>query len=330
LPRFAQIEPVGQCNLRCRMCPISERPDNQRGSPPAFIDEALFRRLVDGLPELEELHLQGMGEPLMHPRFFHLVRYAVGKGIRVSTNTNLTLLTPLRAHLAVASGLAALNASIDGATADTYQYIRRGANFDKVLRNLERLMASREAMNTGTPEVSIVTVVMRRNLGELARIVGLAWEHGVRRVFVQHLCHDYGEHSLPPEYRSMRDFVIGESLLGENPARVADNFAEARHAAAELGVELRLPPLAPGETRRSPRHPLGCEWPYRGAYLSYSGQAMPCCMVSTPDRANLGDMAREGIAAVWNGPEYRAFRAALASDKPPEVCRGCAIYKGTF
>jgi MoaA/NifB/PqqE/SkfB family radical SAM enzyme len=26
LPKFLQIEPVGQCNLRCRMCPIqSER-----------------------------------------------------------------------------------------------------------------------------------------------------------------------------------------------------------------------------------------------------------------------------------------------------------------
>jgi PAS domain S-box-containing protein len=27
------------------------------------------------------------------------------------------------------------------------------------------------------------------------------------------------------------------------------------------------------------------DWPWRGAYLSYDGQAVPCCMVSTPDRA---------------------------------------------
>lgn len=25
LPQFVQIEPVGQCNLRCRMCPIQFR-----------------------------------------------------------------------------------------------------------------------------------------------------------------------------------------------------------------------------------------------------------------------------------------------------------------
>ena len=27
LPRFLQVEPVGQCNLRCQMCPIQFRPD---------------------------------------------------------------------------------------------------------------------------------------------------------------------------------------------------------------------------------------------------------------------------------------------------------------
>lgn len=57
---------------------------------------------------------------------------------------------------------------------------------------------------------------------------------------------------------------------------------------------------------------------------------MPCCMVSTPDRVNLGDMTRDGVDAVWNGFAYRSFRSALASPEPPEVCRGCALYNGTF
>lgn len=332
LPRFVQIEPVGQCNLRCRMCPVTYRGDGAPGAPPAFIDEAVFRRLVDGFPDIEELQLQGLGEPLMHPRFFELVQYAAAKGVRVSTNTNLTLLTPARAQACVTSGLDSLHASIDGATAETYEFIRRGACFAKVLRNLDRVVAARAEHHSATPRLRIVTVVMRRNLGELPRIVGLAWEHGVTAVFVQHLCHDFGESTLPGAYRSMRDFVAGESLLGEDPERIEDNFAEARRVAAELGIDLRLPPLVPpqpGTPARAP-DPRGCEWPYRGAYLSYRGEAMPCCMVSTPDRACLGNMARDGAAAVWNGPGYTEFRAALASGEPPGVCRGCAIYNGTF
>lgn len=326
LPRFVQIEPVGQCNLACRMCPVSLRGDGQPGRP-AFIDPAVFRRLVDGFGDIDELHLQGLGEPMLHPRFFEMVRYAADKGIRVSTNSNLTLVSPERARRCVDSRLHTLHASIDGASAATYEFIRLGAKFERVLRNLDRIVEARSSAGSPTPHLRIVSVAMRRNLDELPAIVALAADHGVDTMFVQHLCHDYGESSLPRAYRSMRDFVGAQTLLNEDPARVARRFEEARAIARQRGIDLRLPPLAGAAAR----HPPGnCDWPERGAYLSYRGEAMPCCMVSTPDRIQLGNMAVEGVAAVWNGPAYRGFRAALASDAPPEICRGCAIYNGTF
>ncbi|MGE5468801.1 MAG: SPASM domain-containing protein [Ignavibacteria bacterium] len=327
-PRFVQIEPVGECNLRCRMCPIEYRRDGRPWGPAAFIDFDAFRRLVDGFPEMEELQLQGLGEPMLHPRFFDMVAYAARRGVRVSTNSNLTLLTPKRATLCVTSGLAALHASIDGATAASYEYIRRGANFAKLLRNLDRLVAAKSQTASATPQLRIVTVAMRRNLDELADIVALAHAHGVPAVFVQHLCHDYGESGLPQAYAAMRDFFAAESLLDADASHVAAAFGTARRRAEELGVDLRLPPLTAAEPRRNEGH--GCDWPRRGAYLSYRGDAMPCCMVSTPDRANLGNMTQQGVDTVWNGPAYRAFRSALESDEPPAVCRGCAIYNGTF
>jgi hypothetical protein len=127
----------------------------------------------------------------------------------------------------------------------------------------------------------------------------------------------------------MRAFVEEQTLLREDPARVARYFNEARAVAAEQGVELRLP------TPRLRRHAPGtpgrerCEWPWRGAYVSYEGLAMPCCMVATPDRANFGSV-RDGLLPIWNGEDYRAFRARLASAVPPDVCRTCAVYNHTF
>jgi hypothetical protein len=53
-------------------------------------------------------------------------------------------------------------------------------------------------------------------------------------------------------------------------------------------------------------------------------------MVSTPDRINFGNAVQAGVANVWHGAGYEGFRTALASDSPPEVCRTCAIYNGTF
>ena len=41
-------------------------------------------------------------------------------------------------------------------------------------------------------------------------------------------------------------------------------------------------------------------------------------------------MAAEGVENVWNSDRFQAFRKALDSDTPPEVCRTCAVYRGTF
>lgn len=332
LPRFIQIEPVGQCNLRCRMCPIALRRDGPPWGPPAFMEMATYLRLLDGFPAAEELQLQGLGEPMMHPAFFEMVGAAVARGIRVSTNSNLTLLTPARARRCVESGLDTLHVSIDGACAETYESIRLGANFGKVIRNLDRIVAARKSLRRDTPALRIVTVLMRRNLRELPEIVALAHAHGVSSVFVQYLCHDYGEASLPGVYRPMRDFIDAEMLGPLDTDAVESAFRSARQRAETLGVELRLPSQAAVTTSTDDASaPVrGCDWPWRGAYLSYRGEAMPCCMVSTPDRINFGNMVEAGVTEVWGGQAYAAFRDALASETPPEICRGCSLYRGRF
>jgi hypothetical protein len=171
---------------------------------------------------------------------------------------------------------------------------------------------------------------MRRNLDELAGIVRLARRFDAEQLFVQHLCHDFGEETLPAHYAPMRDYVEEQTLLNEAPERIEAAFAEARRVAADLGVDLRLP-----RTRPRP-HPPGtpgrdrCDWPWRGAYVSYQGLSMPCCMISTPDRLNFGSVTTGGMRAVWDGEAYEAFRRRLDSDEPPAICRSCAVYNGTF
>jgi len=325
LPEFVQIEPVGQCNLKCRMCPVVYREEK----PPAFMSFEAFCRLVDQFEGMKELHLQGLGEPLLHPRFFDMVRYASGRGIVVSTNTNLTALSERRAEECVKSGLARMFVSLDAAHAQAYEYIRVGARFGKVLRNLGWIVAAKARLKAEAPELRLVAVAMRRNLAELPALVRLAHGLGVGSLSVQHLAHDFGESSLPLKYRPMREFVEAETLANENPAVVARWFGEARTVAAALGVELRLPNCAPQARQPAANH-RRCDWPWRGAHVAYSGEAMPCCMVATPDRASFGSMSRDGVVPVWNGRAATEFRARLESADPPEICRGCAVYQGRF
>ena len=330
LPTYVQIEPVGQCNLRCQMCSIQFRQDGPPYGPPAFMSFETYTRLVDQFVNLQELHLQGLGEPMMHPRFFDMIAYAAEKGIRVTTNSNLTLLNERRAERCVTSGLDCLHISLDGATAETYEHIRVRAHFDRVVRNVERLLATRERLRSARPHLHMVMVIMRQNLQELPDLVRLAHRLSMEQIFVQHLCHDFGESSLPAYYRPMREFVQGETLLTEDLQRIERYFGEARELARELGVELRLPRTRPSSHPAGTPGMMRCSWPWKGAYISYQGYAMPCCMVSTPDRIHFGNMAEQGVEETWNNTMYQAFRNQLASNEPPEVCQSCSIYSGTF
>ncbi len=178
LPKYVQFEPVGQCNLRCQMCALQFRTYDL-GSRRAVASWELFTRLIDEIPTMERLQLQGLGEPMMHPRFFDMVRYAADRGIRVTTNTNLTLLNDRRAELCLNSGLETLHASIDALTPALYEEIRVHGSFERVRRNMERLMAARQRSGATKPRVHIVMVIMRKNLDELPRLVRQASEWGV-------------------------------------------------------------------------------------------------------------------------------------------------------
>src|SRR5438105_242214 len=177
-PTYVQMEPVGQCNLRCRMCPIQFRHDGPPYGPPAFMNYEVFTRLIDQFVRLEELHLQGLGEPMMHPRFGDMVSYATRKGVRVTTNSNLTLLNAQRAERCVTSGLDCIHVSIDGATPDTYERIRVRARLERVLRNVEMLLEARTGLGSQRPLLRLVMVAMRQNLHELPDLVKLAHRYG--------------------------------------------------------------------------------------------------------------------------------------------------------
>ncbi len=228
------------------LCPIQFPQEG----PPTFISFEIFTHLIDQFVTLKELHLQGPREPMLHPRFFDMVSYAVGKGIQVTTHSNLTLLNAKQAERCVTSGLARLYISIDGATAETYERIRIRARFERIAHHLELLLAAQQKLGSDRPHLHLVTVIMRQNLPELSDLVRLAYLWSMQEIFVQHLCHDFSETSLPTHYQPMGDFDQAETLLEEDPQRIERYFDEARQVAKTLGIKLRLPHLHLADTPR--------------------------------------------------------------------------------
>ena len=328
LPRELQLEVTGACNLACKMCLVRYRP--KLGKREGAMCFHVFRSIVDDLPGLEKLTMQGLGEPLLAPDFDEMVDYACDRIPRVGFNTNGTFLTRERAERFVRAGVDWLHISLDGATTETYEAIRDGSDFERVRENIRDLVETRAALGADRPTIQLVFVAMRRNLHELGDLVRLAAELGVESVWVQNLSHSFADTDPSGAYSEIRRFAAGEALWAEPNPEAERRFAEAQALAEELGIELRLPRLEePPPVERAEGSP-GCHWPFEAAYVTHDAQVQPCCMVMGADRAVLGNAERDGFAAVWRDEDYKAFRAALLTDEPPDVCRGCSLYRRVF
>src|SRR5208337_5212189 len=88
-PEFAQIEPTTQCNLNCRNCSRRFLPEHRKG---ISMQPKRFGELLDRIPSLKQIHLQGLGEPLLTPDLQGIIDLAKARGIRISTTTNGSLL----------------------------------------------------------------------------------------------------------------------------------------------------------------------------------------------------------------------------------------------
>jgi radical SAM protein with 4Fe4S-binding SPASM domain len=328
LPREIQLEVTGACNLACRMCLVRYRP--RLGKRQGAMCFHVFKSIVDDLPDLEKLTLQGLGEPLLAPDFEEMVEYACARGVRVGFNTNGIFLTRDRSERLVRAGVDWLHVSLDGATKATYEGIRDGSDFETVLENISELVRVRRRCCTDRPTIQLVFVAMRRNLHELSAVVRLAASLGVESVWVQNLSHSFADTDPSGSYAEIRRFSAGEALWANPNPEAARLFDEGRVLAEELGIELRLPRLEePPRGVREAGSP-GCHWPFDSAYVGHDGVVQPCCMVMGADRAVLGNAEIDGFASVWRSDEYRTFREALLTDEPPEICLGCSLYRKVF
>ena len=160
LPEIVQIESTNICNAKCVFCP---RDDMERRQ--GIMDMALFRKIVDECVELgiEHVRMHNYGEPFVDRALVEKVRYAKQKGMpQVGMISNGSLITEAAARGMIDAGLDAINISVDASGKDTFEKTRLGLKYDKVIGNVERLLALRDAAGTARPKL-ILSFVRQNN-----------------------------------------------------------------------------------------------------------------------------------------------------------------------
>lgn len=165
-PQNVHVEVTNHCNLACPMC-VFYKQKRTKG----FMDFNLFEKIIHqckGRRPLEKMALMGLGEPFLHPELIPMSRYAKSQGIyHIFTSTNATLLGERESKAIVSQpGFDLLIMSLDGATKSTYENIRRGADFDKVLINILTFLNIRRCLKKKRPRLVLEFLSMKENYQE--------------------------------------------------------------------------------------------------------------------------------------------------------------------
>lgn len=144
MPAELTIETTTRCNLRCPMCPRREL-----SLPNADMDFDLFKKIVDETKDyLEFIWLHGYGEPLLCPDIFKMISYCHSNKIQTAISTNATVLSAEKSELLIKSGLDYIIFSIDGATKETYEKYRVGANYEQVIKNIQSFLKKKKELRS--------------------------------------------------------------------------------------------------------------------------------------------------------------------------------------
>jgi len=210
-PIHLDIELNPSCNLRCPMCVISAE-ENPKASKKYWMCFDHYKKLIDeGVANgLMSLQLNNINEPLIRRDIPEFVAYARKAGVLdVMMSTNGTLLTEELSEQLIKAGLTKLSFSIDAITPETYDKIRVGGKYDKVLKNLFDFLAVRKRLDYRTPLLKVTFVKSPLNAHELDEFVKF-WEEKADLIAIQNINNPFdGElWEKTKEYFSMQPKVV--------------------------------------------------------------------------------------------------------------------------
>ncbi|MBW2005497.1 MAG: SPASM domain-containing protein [Deltaproteobacteria bacterium] len=138
MPTLIHVEVTNRCNLRCKMC--GRTVNELKGNSDLSLTQ--FKNIVDQSTKYgaEMIILHSWGEPLLNHSIYDMISYASYKGMPTWMSTNATLLDINNSKKIIDSGLGGIVFSIDGSTAETYETIRCGANFNDVVNNIRQFL----------------------------------------------------------------------------------------------------------------------------------------------------------------------------------------------
>ncbi|MFH1968469.1 MAG: radical SAM protein [bacterium] len=183
-----RLDLTNQCNLKCSYCHhnLPQLPD----IPPKKLTKKDIEFILKDTGQYVDWIMLSCGhEPLVSNDFSEIVKFISDKHPHIKINfcTNAMLLNEEIRRLIVENQVHALIFSMDGITKETYERIRSGGKFEKVVGNILALKQLKDKMTTIFPVVNLTFVIMNSNISEAPSFIKVCKSLGINHISFQHV-----------------------------------------------------------------------------------------------------------------------------------------------
>ncbi len=314
-PKYIEIEHTTICPYKCIMCEHTYWKDQEK----RFTSFEEFKYMIDQFPGLKWAHLTGEGASFINKDFLKMVEYTKTKK-RASLYMVDHFYDPNEDEMKklIDLGVEGIYISIDGATKETYNQIRIGSDFERVISNVRKFIELKEKMKARVPEISFRFIVLTLNVHEMAKYIDLVASFGDRKIFGDGSRIDFVGNLEFPETKHLSVHNIPEEIL---------------QATMEKARKYKFNVFfSHTEPKRNP--PIEQCYAWLEPYVMMGGYVISCCNTLMSNKRtflrehSFGNLFESSFTDIWNSERYRRFRETVNKKdcKVPVICTGCRAY----
>jgi len=317
---YINFSTTSLCNLNCVMCDARLFKKEKYTS----IKYDAFKKVIDESMKygLEYINFAATGEATIHPDFPKMVDYAESKGLKMRLVTNLTIVNDK--ILNALSKFDQIHVSIDGCTKETYEKIRRGAKWNKLIENVKKLRLL-------LPKKSRFIVnfcVQKDNLDEIPILADTFIQLGFDNINVGWMMDQSSMH-------------IDQKINKWDKLLDLAKKAEKGFEKYKLPVPRVLDPkiLEKARPMKDPSQFLRlgynvkdvpCYHYHFNLFITPNGNVYPCCFFEYNEGLtgqkvfSVGNVYEQGMDEIWMGEKIQSMRKSLLQKKFVPTCEHCS------
>ncbi len=196
-PSQLMVDITEVCNLGCIHCthPVFK---TSKVYAKSMLDPKLNQKAVDEIEKhgknlTKYIRYTSNGEPLVHPKSYEMIQYAVdNSGTKVTLTTNGTLLNEKKMTRLLDTGLHMIDISLDAFEENTYEKVRVGGDLKITKKNVLKIIDLKKKTNSKT-KIIVSFVEQKQNSNEIENFKKFWRENGADEVLIRKLHTNSGD-----------------------------------------------------------------------------------------------------------------------------------------